>query len=423
MKILSISFGNFFSFYKEQCLNFSDSLKRLEGDPRFETLPNRINVSLTSVILGPNGSGKTNCLKPLLFLAWFISSSATSLNQKQKIPFDRFRFTEDNKEPSNFSITFEHKEKTYLYDLSIDHTMSIVLYEELSVLNYTTSRFSYIIRRKYLEKNKSEEINKQGINISIRALKEYLRPNCSIVSASKKLSDSGLENIIDAFENIYGNVNFHGRTNSETDAIYEAVNIYESDMKLKNKLIELMSDLDLGISGMRFDKIKYSSLPEKLLSSLKKDIEGFDAEKFKHFTIVNAIHSIENKQYELSLLSESGGTKSLFCLLAHIIPALMNGGVAVIDEVELGLHPYMVEKLVKYFLEPGSNPNRAQLICTTHTANVIELLDGSQILFVEKDEDSLQSEIWKLSDIKGVLPRDNFFKGYLSGRYGAVPKV
>lgn len=422
MKILSLAFDNFFSFGERQELVFSDSLKRLVGDQRFKVLSNGTSVSLASVILGANGSGKTNALKTISFLAWFARSSARSLDEGEKIPFHHFQFSDISESPTDFAMNFEHKGSIYSYCLTLCSTYSRVLYEDVSKLNFETNRYTYLIKREYDEENDIYTVNKKDINLSVRALKEFLRPNCSLLAASRKMTETGLEDVVNGFGNISVNVNISGRSTNDSGELGEATHFFSTHEKYKSVVEEIIVDLDLGISGLKYKNIEYSSLPEDVIEALKQEFDDFD-ENEGHFTAVNAIHNVSDKSYELSLVLESGGTKGLFCLLRHIVPALAHGGVAVIDELELGLHPIMVEKLIKLFIEPGSNPNRAQLIATTHSANVLENLDSCQILFVEKDEESLQSEIWRLSDIKGVMKRENFFRGYMSGKYGAIPKV
>lgn len=77
------------------------------------------------------------------------------------------------------------------------------------------------------------------------------------------------------------------------------------------------------------------------------------------------------------------------------------------------------------FNDPSHNPRNAQLIFTTHDTNLLGTIVGEsalrrdQIWFTEKDEGGA-THLYPLTDFH---PRkeENLERGYLQGRYGAVP--
>jgi AAA15 family ATPase/GTPase len=73
------------------------------------------------------------------------------------------------------------------------------------------------------------------------------------------------------------------------------------------------------------------------------------------------------------------------------------------------------------FQSEKTNPNRAQLIFTSHdnTLQRGNLLRRDQIWFTQKREDG-STELYSLSDFR---PRNDLAidKAYLDGRFGAVP--
>jgi hypothetical protein len=79
--------------------------------------------------------------------------------------------------------------------------------------------------------------------------------------------------------------------------------------------------------------------------------------------------------------------------------------------------------LVHLFHDPKLNKNNGQLIFTTHDTSLldIELLRRDQIWFLQKD-DHQASQLYSLLDFK---PRkdESLGKGYLRGRYGALPFI
>jgi uncharacterized protein len=52
----------------------------------------------------------------------------------------------------------------------------------------------------------------------------------------------------------------------------------------------------------------------------------------------------------------------------------------------------------------------------------MNLLDKTQIILVEKDEDCI-SHAWRLDDMKGVRRDENWFAKYRAGAYRAIPNL
>ena len=125
------------------------------------------------------------------------------------------------------------------------------------------------------------------------------------------------------------------------------------------------------------------------------------------------------------LNDESEGTRLWLELLPRVITSLARGHTLVIDEIDTSLHPLLVRKLVGMFRDPGVNPNRAQLLFTTHDAFLLAPIAGEpglnrdQVWFVDKHADGA-SNLYPLTDFK---PRNehNLARRYLGGAYGAVP--
>ena len=87
------------------------------------------------------------------------------------------------------------------------------------------------------------------------------------------------------------------------------------------------------------------------------------------------------------------------------------------------LHPLVSRELIRLFSSPATNPSRAQLIFTTHDTNLLSggLLRRDQIWFTEKGPIGA-THLYALSDIK-IRANDNLERGYLMGRFGAIPFV
>ena len=136
-------------------------------------------------------------------------------------------------------------------------------------------------------------------------------------------------------------------------------------------------------------------------------------------------HQLGNDESWIGLDEESDGTKTLFKIAPNLFRVLETGGVLLVDELESSLHPNLGSKIVKMFNCPQTNQQNAQLIFTTHDTNLLgntlgaPALRRDQVWFTEKDSSGATS-LYPLTNFK---PRnvENLERGYLQGRYGAIP--
>jgi len=165
---------------------------------------------------------------------------------------------------------------------------------------------------------------------------------------------------------------------------------------------------------------------EKLLARFDLGLEAFDIKKEKKedgFTFnIQVIHLFGQQKCALPLKYESAGTKQLFVLLKTILQVLANGGVAVIDEFDVNLHPDMVMALYELFISSETNRNKAQMIFSSHSHHILSGLDKYQIVLTEKNSKG-ESEVWRLDEMEGVRADDNYYTKYIAGAYGAIPRI
>ena len=109
-------------------------------------------------------------------------------------------------------------------------------------------------------------------------------------------------------------------------------------------------------------------------------------------------------------------------MLKTILQVLTQGGVAILDEFDVNLHPDMVLSLFELFIQPETNPHNAQLLFSTHSHIVLSKLDKYQIILIEKNKNGV-SDAWRLDEMSGVRADDNYYTKYLAGAYGATPKI
>ena len=120
---------------------------------------------------------------------------------------------------------------------------------------------------------------------------------------------------------------------------------------------------------------------------------------------------------------ESAGTHRLFALVGPWLHILKSGLTVCVDELETSMHPLMVRELLRLFFTDQENPNRAQIIFTTHNPLLLDstLIRRDQVWFTDKDDEG-KAHLYPLTDYE---PRvgESLVRGYLAGRYGAVPFV
>lgn len=94
------------------------------------------------------------------------------------------------------------------------------------------------------------------------------------------------------------------------------------------------------------------------------------------------------------------------------------------DEIDSSMHPLLTKRLVEMMQDSEINTNHAQLIFTTHDTILLDLtlLRRNQIWFAEKDPDTLGTSLFSMWDFS-VRKDENIQRGYLQGKYGAIPFI
>ena len=144
---------------------------------------------------------------------------------------------------------------------------------------------------------------------------------------------------------------------------------------------------------------------------------------------VKSTHSIYDNhkavsQSELPFLQiESNGTIKLLDILPTIFDALSTGNILIVDEIENGLHPTVVKKMIELFYNPETNPHNAQLICTTHNILLInEAVQRDEVWLMDKNEYG-ESSMKHISDIPGLRSYDKLGQKMIEGAFGAMPNI
>lgn len=137
---------------------------------------------------------------------------------------------------------------------------------------------------------------------------------------------------------------------------------------------------------------------------------------------LSSIHRSRNEEeISFDFSEESAGTRRLLELVPIIVDIAQGGRVILVDELDRKLHPLLAERLVREVLSLGRESGKGQLIFTTHNTHLLDLnlLRRDEIWFVEKKTGGA-SDLYSLLNLK-IRPDLQIEKGYLNGRFGAIP--
>ncbi len=401
--LLYFKFNNFYSFLDEAEISFQLGKQATKSDYDFEieTTQDKLRLNKVMAVLGANGSGKTQALKGIGFIIWFMCDSIKHLTRDdEKIFFKQFI---NSKEISHFCLGFvlpnsKGVYEEYRYELSLSREQ---VYKE-ALYKKTSRQFSYIFIREYKNKQLVYK-HKRFLN---KSLVNSMLTNISLFSYARLFDNEITQSFIRNLKSFSTNVGMWGRIQTNQDNIPKVAELLYENVNFKNLAEKLLAEFDTGINKVTIKKI--GSFNTETNEKEEMLIPFFE-------------HKYGNKKFELSIFEESNGTQSAFCLLGLILPILNNGGVATIDELDNDLHPHLLPVILDLFRSKHSNPHNAQLIFSCHTPEVFNILNKHQIYLVEKYQQ--QSETWRLDEVEGVRNDDNLYAKYMAGAFDAVPNV
>ncbi len=403
--IIEFSVANFLSFKDK--VTFSMLANNSDGlNDNYIEVNNR-KVLKTSAIYGANASGKTNLFKILTIVISMLRNS-NYINVNSKLPIVPFNFDKDMaKKTSEFEIRFIARGVRYVYGFIADTTN---VYEEY-LYYYPNGRETKIFDRT----NVNEFSFPQGDERRLKDIATKNTPNKFFIATATNWNYEKTEIPYRFLTEDIGTFN-------NLAALRDmSLREYLKDSKeLKDFALEFLKKADFNIKDY---KVLETDVPEDVLAAIPDFIKiGMNIpQKPKTF---NAVFKHTGNDLELSYEEESMGTQIVFCFIPFIMDALNNKKVVIVDELDKSLHPYLVEMIVGMFNDPDINKSGAQLIFNTHDTNLLKLniLRRDQIWFTEKDDSNGISDLYPLSDFS-VRKTENVEKGYMLGRYGAVPFI
>ena len=426
--IQELKIKNFLSFKDEAKFSFEASGDRFAEDSQVIKINENTRLARFAVVYGYNASGKSNLLSALDFLSYFWSAKPKDLDEETGVvPFKLDGKSVDA--PSCFELIFYVQNTKYWYQLELDRHQ--VYQERLSY--YKTSQPILLFERSLKDGRSNIQFNPKAVKISSTA-REMISVNClkntSFFVARNQVNVS--LPLIDAAKDWMRNQVMPPIAPSTRLTSY-AERLTSESPDLIGHIVSFLHEADFNITDISSNVIS-RQLSDDALKSITQDLEGIskqEIDRIKKERTLRQIqtifeHTVENDNgtevYDMDKKDESTGTMRTFGIEATMYEALSNEAVLPVDEFETSLHPKLVEKMLYEYLKTQS---RSQLIITTHNDGLLDLVDDlirkDSVWFVEKQK-SGASEIYKLTDFRGVNRLSSIREAYRNKRFGATMK-
>ena len=419
--LLEFSVTNYRSIRNTQTLRMAASNydKGLQETNCFNAGVNGLPKLLrTAVVYGPNAAGKSNLFRALHFMQNFVLKSH-SHQEGQTINAAPFALdSRTKKEPSEFEIFFVQDDVRYQYGFTVNR----VRVTKEWLLAFPAGKAQRWFEREYNAKTNEDRWYFGSKFTGRRQIwQEATRKNALFLSTAIQLNNEQLKPVFGWFQDRLAAILPGAQINLQL-----SIDQCASEEGTQH-IMAFMNSADISISGITVKKIpippmKPEMLPPDMPQPLKEQVmRDMQRKEIPDIRFLHKTNSGEAVPFHFG--DESDGTKKLFAYAGPWLDVLAKGRILFIDELDTSLHPLMVRFLIGLVQNPEINKHNAQLIFTTHDTSVLdtELFRRDQIWFVEKDHEQA-SRLYPLSDFK---PRkgEALEKGYLNGRYGALPFI
>ena len=389
--LCQFSFKNFKSYKNETIFDFQAATLPEFKDTLITTdsAPNLLPVS---VIYGPNGGGKSNLLQALSCVITTIVKPVHELEKsrqplilQQKVDATPFLFDEESAdEPTEFKLFFIIGNNLYCYYIALKN--GEVISESLTRKTVTAKKTAELFDREKNEITLGYSINKKTINTNVNPKMPYL----SFLAINYDIPE--ISEVMTWFESCI--------IRSYANPMVEHQIMLEKYAANKDQFISALNDMDIDITDYRYDEDSKQLYMKRMIGK---------------------------REYELSFMEESDGTKKLIAALPVILLALREGRLVIIDELDAKLHPKLLRYVILLFKNKEINRHGAQLLFTSHDMSTMKntIFRRDEIWFAAANE-AHESDVYSLHEMRNedgsrIKNTATYDKQYLEGRYGADP--
>lgn len=421
--LLSFKTRNYKSFKDEVIFSMTAAPKQKGLDYSVQEVSisgKKHRVLSSSVIYGPNASGKTNLIgamdtmKEIVLRGHIRNINEDTLNQASNT-LELIPFRGQKEVPSLFCIKFIDS------GLLIEYSFSIQLG---SFLNRSYDR--YIESEELRINDHLVFARNTGLDVDIESVKsKYLNKKIQKnITSAKEIAQSSLNKdelfLTNGFKNIFAK-----------ELVSVILNWFDQKFLVvyRSDAIRLLREFT--------DSEAQKFYVEKTLTDAAREFGihsnalGYISAEDNKPTVLSSIIDDEDVQAVLPAeMYESYGTVRFVNEFPLIINTLLNGGTLVMDEFDASIHPMALMNIINIFHNDDINIHHAQLIFNTHNPIFLNanLFRRDEIKFVERDENTHISEHYSLSDFKtfgerGVRKGEDYMKNYFVNQYGAIKDI
>ena len=411
--IQEIKIKNFLSFKDEVTFSFEATKDKFAEEYQVVEVVPGVRLLRFAMVYGANASGKTNLLKAFEFLRAFWRKQANNVEERTGvIPFLFDRATPG--EPSRFEMVFYVGGVKHHYLLELDENQ--VSLEKLCY--YKSVQPTMLFVRKFKDGKSDITYNPSVIKLSMTE-KEKISLEClknmSFFAALGKVN----VNLPELYAVRDWMVSHFEKMIDPTLSLTESAEAQLSeDVSLKNYLVDYFKNANFDISNIETTVTEVSSANNPFNSIISKITIKQYHTSFEHLVK----NEQENEKYNLPISLESYGTRRIFGLATAIYNIQKKNGFLLVDEIEASLHPKFLEKLLfEYF----KNKSQSQMLVTIHDDSLLDLVNDlirkDSIWFTEKKA-SGTSDLYRLTDFRGLNRLSSIRSAYRLGRFGATMK-
>ena len=439
--LINFSTRNFKSIKDDMLLNLT-ATKRFDIKNTISAEKYGMHVLPITGIYGANGSGKSNLVSAIEFMKQKISAG----DSLSATPF-RFGKDEDTS-PSNFSMLFiDENNLMYHYGFSINGNEI----EEEWLSCYYTKRettlftriktddnsFEYYFGNKFIKQTKEGRKYLDFITLDL-ASKKLLLTELAVKKANQFCQDvynwfdknlivmrpdygcpggrlaiilneefrKDVSDILKKIDFDFASLNVISR---EVDKTYLLNNVYSAtDSK---EAIE--NSIDSKTGGIWFSATRNFRIYR----------QADDGRLWEDELIIKH-NRADGQKAILSVAEASSGFRRMLDLVLIVLD-INKDRTYVIDEIEQSLHTLISKALISMSIDNSINKKlNSQLVFITHDTNLLDtdILRKDEIQFMEKNRNDSSSYITNYAEFR-TSPGQNAEKGYLSGRFGAIPFI
>lgn len=392
---------------KEEKLKYS-ILKEKIGEKEYDGLS-------TSVIYGPNASGKSNIIGAMdtfkkIILRGNIHNSQN--RETSNIAAEMLELIPNNglieKSPISFFIKFIEKELLIEYNFSIDIGGFLesadyerkIIEESLKINNFEIYNRKNDLKIKEINRIKDYLVNDFKENedgITTIAKNNLNSEELFLMNGFKTMFSSKLVAIISEWLNNKFIIIYRA---DFLQANYTGNNVVDN---VENEINKVAEEFGRGSNELKYYRNEKSQRV-MLYSILEKNKKRIPAELF-----------------------ESYGTIRFINIFPFILKIFLNGGILVADEFDASIHPMSLINIINIFHNNDINKNQAQLVFNTHNPIFLNgnLFREDEIKFVEKNDKNM-SISYSLSDFErneDSEDYEDYMNNYFVDHYGAIKDI